>query len=63
METVPLDPPGPGPFQVQLDPFNTADNQPFIGTLSDALYSACKNDVILAYRWSIKMYTGLPLVT
>ena len=29
---------------------------------SKAVYSAYKNDVILAYHWSIKMYTGLPLV-
>ena len=27
-----------------------------------AFYSAHKNDVILVYNWSIKMYTGLPLV-
>ena len=57
METVPLDPPGPGPFQVHLDPFNTADNQPFIGTLSEKI--SVKNGVILAYHWSIKIYTGL----
>ena len=34
METVPIDAPGPGPFQVVLDPFNTSDNQPFIGELN-----------------------------
>ena len=28
----------------------------------EAFYSAYKHDVILAYHWTIKMYTGLPLV-
>ena len=28
----------------------------------EAFYSAYKNDVMLAYHWLIKLYTGLPLV-
>ena len=30
--------------------------------IEEAFYSAYKNDVILAYHWSIKMYSGLPLI-
>ena len=30
--------------------------------ITEAFHSAYKNDVILAYHWSIKMYTSLPFV-
>ena len=33
-----------------------------IGEFEEAFHSANKNDVILAYHWSIKMYTCLQLV-
>ena len=33
-----------------------------VGDLDEALYKDYKNDVILAYQWSIKMYTDLLMV-
>ena len=33
-----------------------------VGSASELLKVPIKNDVILAYHWPIKKYTGLPLV-
>ena len=43
--------------------FHNSDTDPFYRFLFvNFFFSAIQNDVILAYHWLIKMYTGLPLV-